>query len=42
VELGLGGESRVLVIGTEGATDPDTWRAIVRRHPADVIHSAVP
>jgi diaminopropionate ammonia-lyase len=42
VELGLGGESRVLVIGTEGATDPDTWRAIVGRSPADVIHSAVP
>jgi diaminopropionate ammonia-lyase len=42
VELGLGGESRVLVIGTEGATDPDTWRAIVGRHPTDVIHSAVP
>ncbi len=36
-DLGLGGESRVLVIGTEGATDPDTWRAIVGRRPAEVI-----
>jgi diaminopropionate ammonia-lyase len=41
-ELGLGGNSRVLVIGTEGATDPETWRAIVGRSPADVIHSALP
>jgi len=32
-ELGLDGDSRVLVIGTEGATDPETWRAIVGRHP---------
>jgi diaminopropionate ammonia-lyase len=32
-ELGLDGDSRVLVIGTEGATDPETWRAIVGRSP---------
>ncbi|HEY7247038.1 MAG TPA: diaminopropionate ammonia-lyase [Xanthobacteraceae bacterium] len=37
VDLGLDGESRVLVIGTEGATDPDTWRAIVGRRPDDVL-----
>jgi diaminopropionate ammonia-lyase len=28
--LGLGGEARVLVIGTEGATDPEIYRRIVQ------------
>jgi diaminopropionate ammonia-lyase len=41
-ELGLDGDSRVLVIGTEGATDPETWRAIVGRSPSYVIHSGMP
>ena len=35
--LGLSHDSRVLVFGTEGATDPETYRAIVGRGPADVI-----
>jgi diaminopropionate ammonia-lyase len=35
--LGLSSNSRVLIIGTEGATDPQTYRAIVGRGPADVI-----
>jgi diaminopropionate ammonia-lyase len=34
--LGLGPESRVLVIGTEGATDAGLWRAIVGRAPEEV------
>lgn len=34
--LGLGPESRVLVVGTEGATDPDTYRRIVGRGPEEV------
>ena len=29
--LGLDGDSRVLVLGTEGATDPEVYRAIVGR-----------
>jgi diaminopropionate ammonia-lyase len=37
--LGLSINSRVLVVGTEGATDPQTYRAIVGRGPADVILS---
>ena len=37
--LRLSHESRVLVLGTEGATDPETYRAIVGRGPADVILS---
>jgi diaminopropionate ammonia-lyase len=36
--LGLRSDSRVLVLGTEGATDIDTYRAIVGRTPDDVIH----
>jgi diaminopropionate ammonia-lyase len=35
--LGLRSDSRVLVLGTEGATDIDTYRAIVGRAPDDVI-----
>jgi diaminopropionate ammonia-lyase len=35
--LGLGPQSRVLVIGTEGATDPEVWRAIVGRTPEEVV-----
>jgi diaminopropionate ammonia-lyase len=35
--LGLRRDSRVLVLGTEGATDIDTYRAIVGRAPDDVI-----
>jgi diaminopropionate ammonia-lyase len=34
VELGLGPETRVLVLCTEGATDEDAYRAIVGRPPA--------
>jgi diaminopropionate ammonia-lyase len=37
--LGLSPDSCVLVFGTEGATDPETYRAIVGRGPADVIFS---
>lgn len=35
--LGLDAASRVLLIGTEGATDPEIWRAIVGRAPGDVL-----
>jgi diaminopropionate ammonia-lyase len=35
--LGLRPDSRVLVLGTEGATDADTYRAIVGRAPQDVM-----
>ena len=35
--LGLGPRSRVLVIGTEGATDAEVWRAIVGRKPEEVV-----
>ena len=34
--LGLTADSRVLVIGSEGATDPDIYRRIVGRDPAAV------
>ena len=34
---GLGPESRVLVLGTEGATDPELRRAIVGRAPEEVV-----
>lgn len=34
--LGLGPESRVLVFGTEGATDPEVYRAIVGKSPEAV------
>ncbi len=35
-ELGLAGSSRVLVISTEGATDPDAYLEIVGRLPEEV------
>ena len=35
--LGLSEASRVLVIGSEGATDPDIYRRIVGRDPAAVV-----
>ena len=35
--LGLRPDSRVLVLGTEGATDAETYRAIVGRAPEDVM-----
>jgi diaminopropionate ammonia-lyase len=38
--LGLGPNSRVLCIGTEGATDPDIYREIVGRDAAEVEGSA--
>ncbi|MCP5365874.1 MAG: pyridoxal-phosphate dependent enzyme, partial [Hyphomicrobiales bacterium] len=34
--LGLDGASRVVVFGTEGATDADTYAAIVGRRPEEV------
>lgn len=34
--LGMDASSRVLIYGTEGATDPDVYRHIVGRDPADV------
>jgi diaminopropionate ammonia-lyase len=35
--LNLCPDSRVLVFGTEGATDPEVYRAIVGRRPHEVI-----
>lgn len=35
-ELGLTPQSRVLVYGTEGATDPAVYRALVGKAPEDV------
>lgn len=35
--LGLGPESRLLVFGTEGATDPDIYRALVGLGPDEVL-----
>ncbi len=35
--LGLDAGSRVLLIGTEGATDPDIYRAIVGSTPEEVV-----
>ena len=40
--LGLDATSRVLLIGTEGATDPDIWRSIVGRDPGTVQRRAAP
>jgi diaminopropionate ammonia-lyase len=40
--LSLGPDSRVLVIGTEGATDPETYRAIVGRTPEAVMRAPLP
>jgi diaminopropionate ammonia-lyase len=36
LRLELRRDSRVLVFGTEGATDPEVYRRIVGRAPADV------
>jgi diaminopropionate ammonia-lyase len=36
-ELGLDGKSRVLVINTEGATDPHRYAELVGMSPADVL-----
>ncbi len=35
--LGLGPDSRILVFGTEGATDPELYQKIVGRAPEDVV-----
>lgn len=35
-DLGLDGTSRVVLFGTEGATDPETYARIVGRRPEDV------
>jgi diaminopropionate ammonia-lyase len=35
--LGLGADSRVVVIASEGATDPEVYRALVRRTPEAVL-----
>jgi diaminopropionate ammonia-lyase len=34
--LSLDATSRIVVYGTEGATDPDVYRALVGRSPEDV------
>ena len=34
--IGLDGDSRVLLFGTEGATDPEVYREIVGRPAAEV------
>jgi diaminopropionate ammonia-lyase len=36
--LELGGDSRILVFGTEGATDPDLYTRLVGRTPEQVAH----
>src|SRR5262245_13754935 len=35
--LDLGRDSRILVFGTEGATDPEVYRSIVGRRPDEII-----
>jgi diaminopropionate ammonia-lyase len=40
--LGLRPDSRVLVLGTEGATDADTYRTIVGRTPDEVMRGPLP
>jgi diaminopropionate ammonia-lyase len=37
LKLGLNDKSRVFVINTEGATDPEKYRALVGRSPAEVV-----
>jgi diaminopropionate ammonia-lyase len=39
-ELGLGPDSRILVVNTEGATDPDRYRELVGATPAEVLSGA--
>lgn len=41
-ELGLGPDSRILVVNTEGATDPDRYRELVGATPAEVLSGAKP
>jgi diaminopropionate ammonia-lyase len=36
--LELGSDSRILVFGTEGATDPDLYARLVGRTPEQVAH----
>ena len=38
-QLGLDSTSRVMLFGTEGATDAKTYAEIVGRHPEDVAHN---
>ena len=38
-QLGLNATSRVMLFGTEGATDAKTYAEIVGRHPEDVAHN---
>lgn len=40
--LGLDDQSRVLVINTEGATDPDRYRELVGATPAEILSGARP
>jgi diaminopropionate ammonia-lyase len=40
--LGLGPDSRVLVFGTEGATDPDLWRDLVGLDPDRLTEAPCP
>ena len=40
-KIGLGKRARVLVINTEGATDPELYERIVGRAPADVLKGGV-
>jgi len=35
--LGLNAGSRVLLLGTEGATDPEIYRELVGRTPEDIV-----
>lgn len=35
--IGLGADSRVLLVGSEGATDPEIYTRIVGRRPEDVV-----
>jgi diaminopropionate ammonia-lyase len=41
-QTGLGAASRVFVINTEGATDPDRYRELVGKDPAAVTGAAEP
>ena len=38
-QLGLDATSRVMLFGTEGATDAKTYAEIVGRHPEDLAHN---
>lgn len=41
-KLGLDSASRVLLIGTEGATDPDLYEALLNNKPLAAAHHTVP